>query len=79
MSGSVTLAWVVLSVLSVATRVESYVLLPLYPPMTYIYPPGPLLHSPYIQIAPLPPQPEPDLEYSTLEKGSIPSIVFLFV
>ena len=69
------LSWLVLSLLSV----ESFVLLPLHHPLSYIYPPGPLLHTPYIQVAPPSPQPDPDLEYSTLEKGSIPLIVFLFI
>ena len=71
MSGAVTLALVVLSVLSV----ESFVLLPLYHPLSYIYPPGPLLHTPYIQVAPPSPQPDPELEYSTLEKGSSQFII----
>ena len=73
------LSWAVVSVLSVASirRVESYVLVPLYHPLSYIYHPGPLLHTPYIQISPLQPQPEPELEYSTLDKGSAQLIVFL--
>ena len=66
------LAQAVLSVLSVASisSVESYVLVPLYHPLSYIYHHGPLLHTPYIQISPPQPQPEPELEYSTLDKGS---------
>ena len=51
-------------------RVSSYVVVPLYHPLSYFYPPphvaSPLLHSPYIQVAPLA---APDLSYSTLEKG----------
>jgi len=65
------LARAVVSVLSVASisSVESYVLVPLYHPLSYFYHPGPLLHTPYIQISPPQPQPEPELEYSTLDKG----------
>ena len=69
------LSWLVLSLLSLS--VESYVLLPLYRPLSYIYPPGPLLHTPYIQISP--PVPQPELEFSTLEKGSIQLITFLLL
>jgi len=64
------IALVVLSVLSVLTRVESYVLVPLYHPISYLsYPPGPFIHTPYIQFSPPQPQPDPELEYSTLDKG----------
>ena len=75
MSRAVLLSWLVVSVLSLTslTSVESYVLWPLYHPLSYVYPPGPLLHTPYIQISPPTPQLQPELEYSTLEKGSIQS------
>jgi len=47
--------------------VDSYVMVPLYHPLSYFYPPGPLLHTPYIQVSP--PLQDPQLSYSTLEKG----------
>ena len=49
------------------TMVESYVMVPLYHPMSYILPPTHLGLTPYIQISP--PIPAPELSYSTLEKG----------
>ena len=59
-----------LSCLLVST-VQSYVLVPLYPPVS-LFPraPGFPLH-PYIQVAPPVPlaAPSPDLQYSTLETG----------
>ena len=79
MSGAVMIALVVVSVLSVLTSVESYVLVPLYHPISYLsYPPGPFMHSPYIQFSPPQPQPDPELEYSTLDKGSSQLFVFFF-
>jgi len=69
-----------LCLLASLASVQSYVLVPLYHPVSYIYPPphlghlgylgqpaSPLVHSPYIQIsAPLQTQ---DISYSTVEKG----------
>ena len=63
-----------LCVLAGVASVQSYVLVPLYHPVSYVYPPphlglpvSPLLHSPYIQVAPL--LQAQDVSYSTLEKG----------
>lgn len=63
-----------LCVLAGLASVQSYVLVPLYHPVSYVYPPphlglpvSPLLHSPYIQVSP--PLQAQDVSYSTLEKG----------